>query len=381
MIDILFKQTNSIHGKIKHIFPDDDLAIIEIDNPINDAEILEHKAINTRQSGDVFTIGFPLSSTNIKITKGIISGYQESLIQTDATLNHGNSGGPLVIFDESDSKYKVIGVNVSKLKGDAEKTGYVVPIYRFQILNKYIESNSDIIIKKPCLLFDFQKLTQIKLRKELFKNKIGEFNDKIGIRVSSTNLNYYHSTSICINDILLAVNEKPIDYNGYVKFDFYPEKISIDDIGLWFVPGDKIKIQLFYPSTLETNTVTFNLEIVKTNLLEFYNLPNSPKYFVENNSLILSVFTEQHFERIKDLELSIPKLVKLLERRLYHRDLFTVYLADIDFTKSDNSINLPVGEIIDEINGIKIESYEQFITITKNPINKIKTIENDVYFI
>jgi S1-C subfamily serine protease len=68
-IDILFKQTNSIQGKIKHIFPDDDLAIVEIDTELPDIKILEHKIINSRQSGDVFTVGFPLSSTNIKITK------------------------------------------------------------------------------------------------------------------------------------------------------------------------------------------------------------------------------------------------------------------------------------------------------------------------
>ena len=91
------------------------------------------KNLTERYNSDVFTIGFPLNSTNIKITKGIISGYQDSLLQTDAALNHGNSGGPLIILDNEN--YFIIGINVSKLSGNAEKTGYAVPIYRFTIVH------------------------------------------------------------------------------------------------------------------------------------------------------------------------------------------------------------------------------------------------------
>lgn len=334
-INVLFKQTNTFDGKIKYIFPDDDLAIITLDNDVPDAKVLTLKIINSRLSGDVFTIGFPLSSTNIKITKGIISGYQESLIQTDAALNHGNSGGPLVILDESDNTYKVIGVNVSKLKGDSEKTGFVVPIYRYDILKKNLANH--VVINKPCLYFAYQNLTQYKLRENLFKNKIGEINSKNGVRITSTNSKYYHSQYIKIDDIVLAVNDKPVDYNGYVKFDFYPEKISIDDLGLWFVEGDTLVLKIFNPNTLSITDVSLLLKTTNTNLLPYYYLDTEQNYFIENNGLILSVLTEKHLENLKALDLSISKIVKILERRLYHRDLLTVYLADINYTKIKNS--------------------------------------------
>jgi S1-C subfamily serine protease len=380
-IDVLFKQTNTFHGKIKHIFPDDDLAIVKLDDDVSDSKILTHQIINTRLSGEVFTVGFPLSSTNIKITKGIISGYQESLIQTDAALNHGNSGGPLVILD-SDDTYKVIGVNVSKLKGDSEKTGFVVPIYRYDILKNKLENK--IVVNKPCLYFDFQKLTQDKLRSNLFKSKIDEIDNKHGVRISSINSKYYYAQYIKSNDIILAVNNKPIDYNGYVKFDFYPEKIPIDDIGLWFVEGDTVTIKIFDTNTLTINNISFILKMPNTNLLSYYYLDSEPNYFVENNGLILSVLTEQHLDNLKSLELSISKLVKILERRLYHRDLFTVYLADVNYTKiknSKDSINWPIGEIIIEINDMKFNTFDEFIKITKNQIIKIKTNENEVFFV
>jgi len=381
-IDVLFKQTNTFHGKIIYICPDDDLAIVKLDNDVSDAKILTQQIINFRLSGDVFTVGFPLSSTNIKITKGIISGYQESLIQTDAALNHGNSGGPLVILDDSDNTYKVIGVNVSKLKGDSEKTGFVVPVYRYDILKNKLENK--IVINKPSLYFDFQKLTQTKLRTNLFKNKIGEINKKHGVRISSTNSRYYHSQYIKLNDIILAVNNNPVDYNGYVKFDFYPEKIPLDDIGLWFTEGDILTFKIFNPDTLTINYISFALQILNTNLLSYYYLDSEPNYFIENNGLILSVLTEQHLENLKSLDLGISKLVKILERRLYHRDLFTVYLSDINYTKIQNSqetINWPIGEIIVEINDEKFNTLDEFIKITKNQIIKIKTNENEVFFV
>jgi S1-C subfamily serine protease len=208
-IDILFKQTEVINGKIKYIFPDDDLAIVETNNIIPDAKILDHKLIDGKLSGDVFTIGFPFSSTNIKITKGIISGYQESLIQTDASLNHGNSGGPLVFFDESNGNYKVIGINVSKLKGDAEKTGFVVPIYRFHITKESLPVESK-IIKKPCLHWDFQTMEQTKLRENIFGKKIGEFPVKTGIRICFMNQNYFSKRmiQISVNLTLILLSRK-----------------------------------------------------------------------------------------------------------------------------------------------------------------------------
>jgi len=391
-IDITFKHTNSIKGYIKHIFPDDDLAIIVIDPNFisNDIGILEQETSTTMQSGDVFTVGFPLSSTNIKITKGIISGYQESLIQTDASLNHGNSGGPLVILDKKTQKYKVIGVNVSKLKGDAEKTGFVVPIYRFQILRNKLNNNSDLIIRKPLLFFDFQPLIEHTLKSNLLQNKT----KKEGVRITLTNKHYYHSAYLKENDILLKINNKVIDYNGFIKFDFYPEKIPIDDIGLWFTIGDTITLEILNIKTREITTKTFNLEFPKSNLFNFYNLDNTnndnqikkyPDYFIEKNGLILSIISSVHLENLKTLNISMAQIVKIWERRLYHKDLFTIYLADTKYTDTaiDNNTKYPIGEIIIEINDKTFTTYDELIAIINSidKITSIKTIDNNYYVI
>jgi S1-C subfamily serine protease len=375
-IEILYKQTININAKIKHILPDDDIAIIEIQEDL-DNEIIDMEHINHKNIDNVLTVGFPLSSTNIKITKGIISGYQESLIQTDAGLNPGNSGGPLII--NSSNGYKIIGVNVSKMGGTVEKTGYIVPIYRFTILKNIMESHADlVVIKKPTWIFDYQKILQNELRRSIFGDDI---ENKIGVIITILNKYSYLNTYLKVGDILLSINNKIIDSNGRIKFDFYPEKISLSDINIWFCSGDIIRVKLFRPSRNQELIVEIILQNINTNLMEYYGIINYPEYYIEKNGLILSIITSDHIENLKYINLSFSQILKIINRRLYCADLFTVYLSDLNFSKLSNFIKYPVGEIIIEINDTKFTTYNEFMKIINNPINKIKTIDNDIYFI
>lgn len=378
-IEILYKQTINIIGKIKHIFPDDDLAIVELENLVEGAKILEFKIIDTRHSEEVLTVGFPLDSTTIKITKGIISGYQESLIQTDAALNHGNSGGPLII--QEDNSYKIIGVNVSKMSGTVTKTGYVVPIYRFIILQKKLNNSlTSLVIEKPCIYWDFQCIIQDKMKEFLFSKNIELFKKNIGIKFTIINTNYYLAQYIKVNEVLLSINSFPVDNLGNIKFNFYPEKISINDIGLWFVSGDELEFEIYTPENGITRIIKIKLEIIKTNLRRYFYLDNYFKSFVENNGLILSIFTKAHMDNIRDLNISASDLVKFLNRFLQQKDLFTVYLVDLDYSKIKKFIKYPIGEIIVEINGKQFNNLEDFIEATKKPITHFKTLDNEMFF-
>lgn len=380
IIDILYKNTNEIKAIIKHIFPDDDLALLEIKEDLEDVIPLELKPLSDKVTDDVLTIGFPLSSKNIKITKGIISGYQESLIQTDASLNHGNSGGPLVINDKG--KYKVIGVNVSKIT-KAEKTGFVVPIYRF--IKSFDITKNDIrnfVLRKPIIYFDYQKLIQDELRDILYDGIVLPYDKKqVGVRLSIINKKFYINKYLKEGDVLISINSQPISYEGQIKFDFYPEKIPIDDIGLWFNPGDKITIEFVDTVEKKLKKVEFSLEINKINIDDYYMVDPKSIYFIENNSLILSIFCKNHLENLNSLKLSSSQIIKIFERTIYQRDLFTVYLADINYNKIGKFSKYPIGEIVTEINDNKFNNLEEFKQITKEPITKIKTIDNEIYFV
>lgn len=90
------------------------------------------------QVGDrVVAIGNALGQFQNTITTGIISGYGRSLeagdgdgaeslqnmFQTDAAINQGNSGGPLVNIQG-----EVIGINTAVAGGDAQNIGFAIPI-------------------------------------------------------------------------------------------------------------------------------------------------------------------------------------------------------------------------------------------------------------
>lgn len=92
---------------------------------------------------DVLAVGTPLSLTlTHTFTKGIVSalnrtlkvssvegeGYMQNLIQHDASLNPGNSGGPLL-----NSKGEVVGINTLKVSG-GEGLGFAIPSKSFETL-------------------------------------------------------------------------------------------------------------------------------------------------------------------------------------------------------------------------------------------------------
>jgi hypothetical protein len=206
-----------------------------------------------------------------------------------------------------------------------------------------------------------------------------------GIRITMLNSNYYISKYLKVDDVILSINNNMVDYNGYVTFDFFPGPIPFNDIGLWFTEGDVLEFEIFNPSTKSIRIEKVKLEIIDTNAMEFYNINSLPMYFVENNGLILSVITKGHIKMLKHLNLSVIQCVKILSQFINQRDLFTVYLSDINYEKilkTQKFIKFPVGDIISEINDIKFNNYNEFIKIVNSmKIVKIKTMDNDIYYL
>ncbi len=95
-----------------------DLAVLKIEAPgLSQIEVVNSDSLRT---GDLaFAVGYPLGLDQT-LTMGVISGMGrsgmgdriEDYIQTDAAVNSGNSGGPLL-----DSRGRLIGINTSILSG------------------------------------------------------------------------------------------------------------------------------------------------------------------------------------------------------------------------------------------------------------------------
>ena len=166
---------------------------------------------------DVYAVGAP-NSMAYTLTKGCISAKERqvgehSYIQTDAAINSGNSGGPLL-----DGSGKVIGVNSYKMS-DAEGIGLAIPISTVTSFlsnnNISIDSNGNIgsIVKEP------SQDTVSSLPKEQRENSASESQYNIILLIVL-------ALSIVLNIILIIViifqrkKNINISYNPSERTDF-----------------------------------------------------------------------------------------------------------------------------------------------------------------
>lgn len=128
----LFNDSTEYEAKIIGKDEQTDLAVIKIEKTgLSKAEFADSDSIKVGEFA--MAVGNPIGMQS-SVTCGIVSavnrqvtdsdGKQYTLIQTDAAINSGNSGGALV-----NSEGKVIGINTLKLSGAGiEGMGFAIPI-------------------------------------------------------------------------------------------------------------------------------------------------------------------------------------------------------------------------------------------------------------
>lgn len=174
----LFNDETEYEAKIVGKDEQTDLAVIKIEKTgLTKAEFADSDSIKVGEFA--MAVGNPIGMQS-SVTCGIISavnrevkdsdGKKYTLIQTDAAINSGNSGGALV-----NSEGKVIGVNTLKLAGTGiEGMGFAIPI------NSTTDITSQLIqyskVKRPYI-----GITGIDLTEEMAKT----YNLVVGIYVKS----------------------------------------------------------------------------------------------------------------------------------------------------------------------------------------------------
>jgi 2-alkenal reductase len=126
-----------------------DLAVLKAEGQMPGVAVLGNSE-NLKPGETVIAIGSPLGDFRNSVTVGVISamgrmintgrGYElENLIQTDAAINSGNSGGPLVNLAG-----EVVGVNTLVVRGNgqgtaiAEGLGFAIPSNTARLIGEQI---------------------------------------------------------------------------------------------------------------------------------------------------------------------------------------------------------------------------------------------------
>jgi putative serine protease PepD len=135
-VTVTFRDGSTAKGRVLGSDPSTDLAVVKVSVPTGDARPLPLGRSGGLVVGDsVVAIGNPLGLDGTATT-GIVSALKRDIespngaviqnaIQTDAAINHGNSGGPLL-----DSLGRVIGINsqIASESGGNDGIGFAVPI-------------------------------------------------------------------------------------------------------------------------------------------------------------------------------------------------------------------------------------------------------------
>jgi S1-C subfamily serine protease len=136
-VEVTLSNKNSYRAKVLGSDPDNDLAVIKIDAPaaeITPVPLGDSEKVFVGQK--VLAIGNPFGFDRT-LTTGVISGVErplkseitgrliEGAIQTDAAINRGNSGGPLL-----NSRGQMIGINtmIFSPSGGSIGIGFAVPV-------------------------------------------------------------------------------------------------------------------------------------------------------------------------------------------------------------------------------------------------------------
>jgi len=151
-LSVIFQNGDMVEAQLIGSDQFADVAVIKINAPVPAvAELGNSDSLKPGES--VIAIGSPLGDFKNTVTVGVVSatgrtiesenGYQmEDLIQTDAAINHGNSGGPLVNLAG-----QVIGLNTLVIRSGGS-TGDQAEGLGFAVAANTVRAVSDQIIRQ-----------------------------------------------------------------------------------------------------------------------------------------------------------------------------------------------------------------------------------------
>ena len=223
----LFNDETEYEAKIVGKDEQTDLAVIKIEKSgLSKAEFADSDSIKVGEFA--MAVGNPLGMQS-SVTCGIISavnrevtdseGKKFTLIQTDASINSGNSGGALV-----NSEGKVIGINTLKLSGTGiEGMGFAIPI------NSTTDITSQLIqyskVKRPYI-----GITGLDLNEQMAKT----YKLVVGVYVKSVeDFSAAEKAGIKAGDVIIEAEGKKI-----TKMD------ELNDIKNSHKIGDEFKIKV-----------------------------------------------------------------------------------------------------------------------------------------
>ena len=232
-----------------------DIAVLKISksNIITVAQL--GKSESSRIGDTVFAVGAPLDNAySWTVTRGIVSGKNRlvevstsstrssdwvmSVMQTDAAINSGNSGGPL-----ANANGEVIGITSLKLvSSGVEGMGFAIPIETaVDYANKIIKGEE---ITQPYLGITMVNVADAYYSRNYYAS-LSRNNLTSGVLVTEVESGSdAEKGGIEVNDVIIEVEGNPVSSLAFLRYELYKHDI-----------GDKIKIKVNRDGNIKELTI------------------------------------------------------------------------------------------------------------------------------
>jgi S1-C subfamily serine protease len=261
-IEVSFSNKESLKGRIVGTDQATDVALLKVDADARALTPLELGNSELMQVGDsVVAIGNPFGLER-SITAGIVSALQRTIespaespidrvIQTDAPINRGNSGGPLL-----DAAGQVIGVNTQIATGSSSEVGnvgigFAVPINTVrdvvdQLQRKGRVDHAELGVDVQELNSDIADLFRLPVEKGLLVIRVKDATgaEKAGIKAGDTQVVVAGQSWLLGGDILTKAGASKLETSADLQRVVATAK-----------PGERVKLELYRGDQKKTVTV------------------------------------------------------------------------------------------------------------------------------
>ena len=266
-VQVAFSGQDQIAASVVGSDPSTDTAVLKVDAHARALTPLPLGNSDAVIVGDqVYAIGNPFGFTRT-LTSGLVSAVQRQIeapntlsidhaIQTDAAINHGNSGGPLI-----DTAGRVIGVTSQISTGSTGQQGnvgigFAIPINTVrnvaaQIIQSGKAQHASIGITIVPLTSQLAKLFKLPVSTGLLIQGIQAKSgaEKAGLKTGQTKVIVGGVSYTIGGDIIVGLDGRPIS-----TYEQLRDGISQR------TPGDKVKLEIYRSGSKKTVTVTLGEE-------------------------------------------------------------------------------------------------------------------------
>jgi S1-C subfamily serine protease len=219
-----------------------DLAVLKVTSTLPAVATLGNSD-DLKPGETVVAIGSALGDFANTVTVGVISGLNrtlqtdqnvnmENMIQTDAAINHGNSGGPLINL-----RGEVVGINTAVLRssgmGDvAEGLGFSIPANTVKDVTGQLIANGK--VPRPYLGIVSQPLSRSLSAYYNLRDETGALLDHGVVIQEVVAGGPAESVGLRVGDVIGAINDQVVDQDN-----------ALSNVLIRFKPGDNVTLTIY----------------------------------------------------------------------------------------------------------------------------------------